>query len=323
MKAPVLRMPPAAARARRVLGTALGAALAVALPLAAHAHIASVDPTDDDPEARQRVALRLEAASYEHGEGVPRDPQRAATLYCAAARLGDAEAQFNLGWMHANGRGLPRDDATAAYFFHAAAEQGVAQAQRLLAQVGAPPTETPACMRPPELPPTYEPVAAADEGPVEIRSRGPKAIVDMVKQIAPEYAVHPQLALAVIQAESNFDPRAVSPKNAQGLMQLIPETAARFRVKNAFDPKQNLRGGLAYLRWLLAYFEGDLALVAAAYNAGEGTVERYRGVPPYGETRRYVKKVLETYGRKAHPFDAKVTEPSPSLAAIRRPQAAR
>jgi soluble lytic murein transglycosylase-like protein len=280
-------------------------------------------PDAPDAEAAQRTALRLEAAAYEHGEGVPRDPLRAATLYCAAARLGDAEAQFNLGWMHAHGRGLPRDDASAAYFFHAAAEQGIAQAQRLLAQVGAPTGIVPDCMRPPELPPTFEPAVAAEEPPVAINTTAPKALVELVKKIAPEYEVHPQLALSIIKAESNFDPQAVSPKNAQGLMQLIPATAARFRVKNAFDPKQNIRGGLAYLRWLLAYFEGDLTLVAAAYNAGEGTVERYQGVPPYGETRRYVKKVLDGYGRRAHPFDARITEPSPSLAAIRRPQAAR
>lgn len=292
-----------------------------AIALASGAALAET-PDAPDVEGAQRTALRLEASAYEHGEGVPRDPLRAATLYCAAARLGDAEAQFNLGWMHAHGRGVPRDDATAAYFFHAAAEQGIAQAQRLLAQVGAPTGIVPACMRPPELPPTFEPAVAAD-GPPEIRTTAPKALVELVKKIAPEYEVHPQLALSIIQAESNFDPQAVSPKNAQGLMQLIPETAARFRVKNAFDPKQNLRGGLAYLRWLLAYFEGDLTLVAAAYNAGEGTVDRYLGVPPYGETRRYVKKVLEGYGRHAHPFDARVTEPSPRLAAIRRPQASR
>ena len=74
-------------------------------------------------------------------------------------------------------------------------------------------------------------------------------------------------------------------------MQLIPETSARFNVKKPFDPVQNVRGGLAYLRWLLAYFKGNVALVAAAYNAGEGTVERYRGVPPYAETRAYVQRI--------------------------------
>jgi hypothetical protein len=80
---------------------------------------------------------------------------------------------------------------------------------------------------------------------------------------------------------------------------------------------QNVRGGLAYLRWLLAYFQGDVVLVAAAYNAGERTVNRYRGVPPYAETRGYVKRVVQFFGRTDHPYDAAVTEASPDLQAIR------
>jgi len=113
------------------------------------------------------------------------------------------------------------------------------------------------------------------------------------------------------------DPNAVSPKQAQGLMQLIPDTALRFKVRNAMDPAQNIRGGMAYLRWLMAYFEGDVALVAAAYNAGERAVERYRGVPPYAETRDYVRRILAAVGTLAHPFDASVTAPSPTLPLMR------
>ncbi len=143
----------------------------------------------------------------------------------------------------------------------------------------------------------------------------------MVQTLAPAYGVEPQLALAIMKAESNFDPQALSPKNAMGLMQLIPETAERFQVKDAFDPKQNIRGGLAYLRFLLAYFEGDLALVAAAYNAGEGAVERHRGVPPYAETRNYVARVLAAVGKPVHPFDARAARPSSKLALIQRPSA--
>ena len=149
----------------------------------------------------------------------------------------------------------------------------------------------------------------------------PKAIAGLVQTLAPTYGVEPQLALAIMKAESNFDPQALSPKNAMGLMQLIPETAERFRVKDAFDPKQNISGGLAYLRWLLAYFEGDVALVAAAYNAGEGTVERYRGVPPYAETRGYVGRVLAAVGALVHPFDARVTKPSSQLRFMQKPTA--
>ena len=97
-------------------------------------------------------------------------------------------------------------------------------------------------------------------------------------------------------------------------MQLIPETAARFNVKNAFDPVQNIRGGLAYLRWLLAYFRGDVTLVAAGYNAGEGAVDKYRGVPPYRETHGYVKNILGLFRKLQHPYDATVTDASPMIA---------
>jgi len=108
---------------------------------------------------------------------------------------------------------------------------------------------------------------------------------------------------------------ALSPKNAQGLMQLIPDTARRFNVRNLTDPAQNIRGGMAYLRWLLAYFEGDLVLALAAYNAGERAVERYRGVPPYAETRQYVRRIQAALGgQRSHPFDPTVTPPSQALA---------
>lgn len=263
--------------------------------------------------------LREEASAYENGEGVPRDGLRAATLYCQAARLGDAESQYNLAWMYANGRGVERSDATAAFFFHAAAEQGLASAQRMLSRVGGPSNELPDCMR--VTPPAETIAAVAREvsapAPAEVRSTGPKYIVDMVKTIAPEFKVDPQLALAFIKTESNFEVTALSPKNAQGLMQLIPETAQRFNVKRPFDPAQNIRGGLAYIRWLLAYYRGDVALVAAAYNAGEGAVDRYRGVPPYVETLGYVSKILRTAGMISHPFDTNVTGPSVQLPYMR------
>jgi len=144
------------------------------------------------------------------------------------------------------------------------------------------------------------------------RARGPFNL------IAPEYQLTPQLVLAVMSTESNFDPWAVSPKKAQGLMQLMPDTATRFKVGRIEDPVQNIRGGMAYLRWLLAYFEGDLTLVLAAYNAGERAVERYQGVPPYAETRHYVQRVLATFGGpRSHPFDPAVTPPSGVLRAPR------
>lgn len=267
------------------------------------------------------ASLRLEAIAHEHGEGVARNPVLAATLYCRAARLGDEQAQYNLGWMYANGRGVERSDRLAAFFFHAAAEQGLEAARRMLKVVGQPGAEVPDCMREPPAPPAppeppAEPVAAETAPRVDYRLIAPRKILELVMKMAPQYQVQPQLALAIIAAESNFDSRALSPKNAQGLMQLIPQTSTRFNVKNPYDPAQNIRGGLSYLRWLLAYFEGDVALVAAAYNAGEGQVERYRGVPPYRETRSYVQRILRAVGTAAHPFDKAVTRPSPALPLI-------
>ncbi len=262
--------------------------------------------------AERLLALRKEAQAHEHGEGVPRDYARAVKLYCDAARLGDPEAQFSLGWMYANGRGVERDDARAAYFFSLAAKQGHLQSQKMQRFVGDPTPEVPECMRP-LLPPP------AEDGGDEMlpRNEAQKMVVGLVHQLAPEYGVSPRLALAVIRTESNFNTAALSNKNAQGLMQLIPDTSARFNVKNPFNPEQNLRGGLAYLRWLLAYFEGDVSLVAAAYNAGEGAVNRYRGVPPYAETRGYVQRIIGLFKRDDHPYDARITTPSPELPRIR------
>jgi len=264
------------------------------------------------------AALFDQARALENGEGVPRDLLLAATLYCEAARQGNRDAQYNLAWMYANGRGVDRRDGVAAFFFEAAAEQGIEVARRNLAALGDVPREMPDCMREPEPEPAAEapppePVVVAVMPPTDYSLIAPKKIYDLVRKLSPRFKVEPQLALAIIAAESNFDANAVSAKNARGLMQLIPETSERFNVGNAFDPVQNIRGGLSYLRWLLAYFEGDVALVAAAYNAGEGTVERYRGVPPYQETNNYVQRILRSFGAKTHPFEAKVTKPSTLL----------
>ena len=271
----------------------------------------------DAAQSNPASKLRLEAISYEHGEGVPRNPVLAAALYCEGAKLGDAQAQYNLGWMYANGRGVERSDELAAFFFNAAAEQGLEAARRMLKVVGVAAAEEPQCMRDP-VPPAAEPQPVEAALPsVDYRAIAPQKIFDLVMKMAPLFKVEPQLALAIISAESNFNSLALSPKNAQGLMQLIPQTSERFNVKNPFDPAQNIRGGLTYLRWLLAYFEGDVALVAAAYNAGEGKVERYRGVPPYQETRAYVQRILKSVGALVHPFDETAARPSYSLPLIR------
>ena len=142
-------------------------------------------------------------------------------------------------------------------------------------------------------------------------------IEQLVRRLAPQYAVDFQLAMAVISVESAFNSAAVSPKNAQGLMQLIPETAERFGVKKVFSPVENIKGGLAYLRWLLAFFQGDVPLVVAAYNAGERAVEKYRGIPPYAETRNYVRKITGIYKKTRHPYESAIVEPSPIMARMK------
>jgi soluble lytic murein transglycosylase-like protein len=279
----------------------------------------------------QVLRWRQEAQALEHGEnGMPRDPARAATLYCQAAQHGDAEAQFSLAWMLTNGRGIERDDAQAAHLFLAAAEQGMPQAQRIMEKLGTPLGEPPPCLRPmavqlptPPAPPVTvaqqtrraAPTIALPEPPLP--PNAPAPIVNFVRLVAPEFKLSPQLVLAIIATESGFNPNAVSPANAQGLMQLIPATAERFKVRNPFDPAQNIRGGMAYLRWLMAYYQGNVVLVAAAYNAGEGAVNRYRGVPPYLETLGYVRKVLAHLNQVTFPYDPSVTEPSPLLPLMR------
>lgn len=112
-----------------------------------------------------------------------------------------------------------------------------------------------------------------------------------IASAAREFGVEEAVVRAIIHAESAFNPNALSRVGAQGLMQLMPATARRFGVGNPFDAGQNIRGGVQYLAWLLKRFNGDLTLAAAGYNAGEGAVDKYRGVPPYNETRRYVQRV--------------------------------
>ena len=120
----------------------------------------------------------------------------------------------------------------------------------------------------------------------------PGALHEMAGKIARRHGVDEALVHAVIQVESRYDPFAVSPRGAMGLMQLMPRTAERFEVTNAFDPVQNVDGGVRYLKELLARYSGQVRLALAAYNAGEEAVERHGGIPPYRETVDYVKRVL-------------------------------
>jgi soluble lytic murein transglycosylase-like protein len=122
-------------------------------------------------------------------------------------------------------------------------------------------------------------------------------IEEMIREVSARYNVDPALIRAVIQTESNWNSKAVSRKGALGLMQLVPGTARQLGVNNAFDPKQNLDGGVRYLHTLLERYNGDLDKALAAYNAGPGAVDRARGVPRYRETREYVQKVTDSYFR--------------------------
>lgn len=124
------------------------------------------------------------------------------------------------------------------------------------------------------------------------------SIRSIVERKAERYRLDPQLLMEVIRAESGFDPYAVSPKGARGLMQLMPGTASRLGVQDSFDPEQNIDGGTRYLRYLLDYFNGSVPLALAAYNAGENAVNRWRNIPPYKETQHYVKKIMRNYGEK-------------------------
>lgn len=123
-------------------------------------------------------------------------------------------------------------------------------------------------------------------------------LLSLVDEIATSVGVDPFLARAIIQAESAFNYKARSRAGALGLMQLMPATAERFGVVDPFDPRQNISGGTKYLRWLLDYYKGDVTRTVAAYNAGEGAVDRHKGVPPFRETRAYVPRVLDLYARK-------------------------
>ena len=129
---------------------------------------------------------------------------------------------------------------------------------------------------------------SADRGPM-FKSKYDEAIISAARH----FDVDAALVSAVIKAESDFNPHVVSHKGARGLMQLMPATAARFGVTNSFDPVANIYGGTRYLRWLLKKFDDNADLAVAAYNAGEGNVAKYRGVPPFRETVNYVNKIAK------------------------------
>lgn len=284
--------------------------------LSASANSTAID-ADEPPKIQSLLTL---AARYEAGSDDPENAWQAAVNYCEASRLGSIEAQYRLGMLYAFGKGVPANKALAAALFSLAGNQGHAAAQNMLETINLTSAELPACVTSevlPERPPRI--VYDRDAEPTNIERQlailpdAKRWIIDLVDTLAAWYSIDPKLVLAIIAVESNFEVKAQSPKAAMGLMQLIPDTAERFNIKNAFDAAQNIKGGMRYLRWLLSYYHGNVALVAAAYNAGEKAVDRYKGIPPYPETKKYVQRVLELYQRQFHPYDEKFTAPSPII----------
>lgn len=252
--------------------------------------MAAVNDVPQRPEDLRYLALK-----YEHARGgVKQDFNEAYRLYCQAYHQGDVQSAYNIGFMHFNARGRPRNLGQAVFWFQRAAAGGDLLARRMVNLYKDVAAEEDTACKPPPPPP----VTAMKD----INSPNRKLVETWVKQIAPRYAIDPRLVMAVIQAESGFNPSALSPKNARGLMQLIPETAARFGVKDVWNPIDNIKGGTAYLSWLLRHFSGNVEWVLAAYNAGEGAVEKHQGVPPFEETQTYVKRILAYYQKTQHPI---------------------
>ena len=291
----------------------------------------SVAVMEDAPPAVRKALQEATALESEPNSANTTDKLwQAAVLYCQASRWGSTEGQYRLGMLYAFGQGVPANQAFAASLFSLAASLGHAQAHQMLDTIQLTSAKLPACVNRDELPekapapPPFYHDLPADLHPGNGLSiekylltlpNQKRWLIPLATTMSAWYALDPKLVLSMIAVESNFNTGAQSPKAAMGLMQLIPDTAERFNVRNAFDATQNLRGGMRYLRWLLSYYRGNITYAAAAYNAGEGRVDRYQGVPPFPETRAYVKRVLGLYGSARHTFDESLTGASPWLTA--------
>ena len=162
----------------------------------------------------------------------------------------------------------------------------------------------------PVLAPVVSAATQIETIPADIPQSGVCDLDWIIFRAGEREGVDPRFIHAVIQQESNYDPKALSPAGARGLMQLMPGTAKRFDCNDTKDEACNVEAGTKYLAWLLKRFNGDVKLVLAAYNAGEGAVDKYQGVPPYPETQNYVNKIVANYGKLYHPIlepeDAKI-----------------
>jgi hypothetical protein len=294
----------------------------------------SGDRRDDAPPPTRQLAavehnsidalreLVQKGQMHETGLGVPKNLGRAFDLYCEAARDGYPDALVRMGWMFAEGNGVEKNLDAASTLFKRAARFGSGVGDELAQRFRGTGRELlPVCLKGTlvERGTAERPATQAELSAMAPKISSPLALnnpvigaersrfVSMVLAEAKAFKLDPRLVLAVMATESGFDPNAKSPKNALGLMQLIPDTAARFNVKDILDPVENIRGGMAYLRWLLAYYRGDVTLTLAAYNAGEGAVDKHNGVPPFTETVAYVQRIRALYPFDRHPYDATVS----------------
>ncbi len=268
---------------------------------------------DKAADAVRWLAVRTEALSYEHGEGVAKD--RRGRLVCTVKRRCSATPRRSstLAGCTPTVAGSTATTRVRRTFSLWRRNRGTRSRRKCCASwVSRAPRCPNACVR--RFLPTT--VAICWLPAVKLRNAG----FGLVRQLAPQYGVSPRHGSGGHPRRVQLQPAGALEQERAGPDATDPGHLGALQRQQPFDPEQNLRGGLAYLRWLLAYFEGDVSLVAAAYNAGEGAVNRYRGVPPYAETRGYVKRIMSLFQREAHPYDASVTTPSPELPRIRLTQ---
>ena len=254
------------------------------------AGFASVPARAESFQEAPRVLAALEQGrAAEEGKGFSKNLSQAVALYCDAATMGSPEGFYRIGRLLATAPVGQRNQRLANAYLALAISLGNQDAHKYFdpaqgnAELGSDCAQLAGVVENQNF---NVDAYLAKQAPAKIE------IARLIRQLAPKYNVDPRLALAIAMTESNLTANAVSPKNAQGVMQLIPATQERFGVTRPFNAEQNIRGAMAYLRWLDKRFAGDWRLVAAAYNAGEGSVDRYGGIPPYAETQQYVRRVM-------------------------------
>ena len=261
--------------------------------------MASTLPAYAEPlEEAPRVLAALEQGrAAETGKGVGKNLRLALRLYCDAAAMGGPEGFLRIGRVLATAPGGLRNPLLANAYLAMAASLGSDEAlQYYDPRYGNAEIEGD-CPVPAGM--DYAEAGFDVDAYLSKQSAAKQQLASLIRKVARKYNMDARFALAIAMAESNLDPAAVSPRNAQGVMQLIPATQERFGVTRPFDPEQNIKGALAYIRWLEKRFAGDWRLVAAAYNAGEGAVDRHNGIPPYAETQQYVRRVMHFAGMSA------------------------